>query len=77
VETKRAVLYARVSTEEQSKGYSLQTQLERREDYAAQRGYLIIEKIEDMQSGEQLEQVGLNRLFRLCREDDSECGHRL
>lgn len=61
---KRAVLYARVSTEEQAKsGYSLRQQIERLREYAAVEGYEILEEVTDPgQSGAYLERPGLDRV---------------
>jgi site-specific DNA recombinase len=61
---KRAVLYARVSTQEQAaKGYSLAQQLEALRSYAAREGYEIIEEVEDRgQSGASLERPGMDRV---------------
>ena len=43
---KRAILYARVSTDEQVRsGYSLAQQLEALRDYAAREGYEILEEV--------------------------------
>ncbi len=56
-EPKRAVLYARVSTEEQaSSGYSLAQQMEALRDYPVREGYEILEEVSDPgQSGASLE----------------------
>ena len=53
---KRAVLYARVSTDEQARsGYSLAQQLEALREYAAQEGYEVLEEVTDPgQSGASL-----------------------
>src|SRR5918998_902179 len=61
---KRAVLYARVSTEEQaSSGYSLAQQLEALREYAASEGYEVLEEITDPgQSGASLERPGMDRV---------------
>jgi site-specific DNA recombinase len=46
--TRRAILYARVSTDEQAKsGYSLAQQLEALREYAAHEGYEILEEVYD------------------------------
>jgi len=52
---KRAILYARVSTDEQARsGYSLAQQLEALREYAAREGYEILEEVQDPgQSGAQ------------------------
>ena len=61
---RRAVLYARVSTDEQARrGFSLAQQLESLSEYAAREGYEVIEEISDPgQSGAYLERPGLDRV---------------
>jgi site-specific DNA recombinase len=61
---KKAVLYARVSTDEQAKsGYSLRQQVERLGDHAASEGYEVLEEILDPgQSGASLQRPGLDRV---------------
>jgi site-specific DNA recombinase len=61
---KKAVLYARVSTEEQARsGYSLRQQMERLRAYAASEGYEVVEEVEDAgQSGASLERPGMDRV---------------
>jgi site-specific DNA recombinase len=61
---KRAILYTRVSTDEQARsGYSLAQQLEALRDYAAREGYEILEEIADPgQSGASLERPGMDRV---------------
>jgi site-specific DNA recombinase len=49
--TKRAVIYCRVSTDEQAKGYSLPTQLEACRTYAESHGYSIVNTFKDDYSG--------------------------
>jgi len=60
----KAVLYARVSTEEQAKkGYSLAQQLEALREHAAREGYEVLEKVVDAgQSGVSLERPGMDRV---------------
>jgi site-specific DNA recombinase len=62
--TKRALLYARVSTAEQARsGYSLAQQMEALRNYAAREGYEILEEVQDPgQSGASLERPGMDRL---------------
>ena len=52
---KRAILYARVSTDEQARsGYSLAQQIEALKVYAAREGYEVLEEVRDPgQSGGQ------------------------
>ena len=45
---KRAILYARVSTDEQARsGYSLAQQIEALRDYAAREGYEVLKEVQD------------------------------
>ena len=70
--TRRAILYARVSTDEQAKsGYSLAQQLEALREYAAREGYEIVEEICDPgQSGASLERPGMDRVRDLVAAGD-------
>jgi site-specific DNA recombinase len=62
--SRRAILYARVSTEEQVRsGYSLAQQLEALRDYASREGYEVLEEVADPgQSGAPLERPGMDRV---------------
>ena len=61
---KRAILYARVSTEEQARsGYSLAQQIEALRAYAAGEGYEVLEEVLDPgQSGANLARPGMDRV---------------
>jgi site-specific DNA recombinase len=61
---KQAILYARVSTDEQaSSGYSLAEQLEALRDYSARERYEVLEEVSDLgQSGASLERPGMDRV---------------
>src|SRR3712207_9286562 len=61
---KRAILYARVSTDEQARsGYSLAQQLEALREYAAREGYEVLEEVVDPgHSGASLERPGMDRV---------------
>src|SRR5215218_5167853 len=61
---KKAILYARVSTDEQARsGYSLAQQLEALREYAAREGYKVLEEVVDAgQSGASLERPGMDRV---------------
>src|SRR5215204_5349855 len=61
---KRAILYARVSTDEQARsGYSLAQQIEALREHADREGYEITEEIEDRgYSGATLARPGLDRV---------------
>jgi len=69
--TRRAVIYARVSTEDQAKhGYSLPSQLEGCRKYAEERGWIIVEEVADEGvSGATLDRPGLD-----CIRDMAEAG---
>jgi len=61
---KKAILYARVSTDEQARsGYSLAQQIEALREYAAREGYEVLEEVVDAgQSGASLERPGMDRV---------------
>src|ERR687892_553229 len=61
---KRAILYARVSTDEQARsGYSLAQQIEALRAYTAREGFEVLEEITDPgQSGSSLERPGMDRV---------------
>ena len=42
----RAVIYSRVSSKEQVEGFSLEVQMEKCEDYAKRKGYVVVERLE-------------------------------
>src|SRR5215218_8403482 len=62
--TKRAILYARVSTDEQARsGFSLAQQIEALRAYAVREGYEVLEEVTDPgQSGASLERPGMDRV---------------
>ena len=66
---KRAILYARVSTDEQARsGYSLAQQIEALRAYAEQEGYQVLEEVSDRgQSGASLERPGMDRIRDLVK----------
>jgi site-specific DNA recombinase len=61
---RRAILYARVSTDEQARsGYSLAQQIEALRAYAAREGYEVLEEASDPgESGATLERPGMDRV---------------
>ncbi len=61
---RRAVLYARVSTDEQARsGYSLAQQMEALREHAEREGYEVLEEVSDPgQSGASLERPGMDRV---------------
>ena len=68
--SKRAVLYARVSTDEQAeKGYSISDQLRSLREHAAREGYDVVEEIiDDGYSGASLNRPGLPRIMELAED---------
>ncbi|HET7480363.1 MAG TPA: recombinase family protein [Rubrobacteraceae bacterium] len=69
---KTAVLYARVSTDEQARsGYSLAQQVEALREYARSEGYRVLEEVIDPgQSGASLERPGMDRVRDLVAAGD-------
>ena len=63
-EPKRAILYSRVSTDEQARsGFSLAQQIEALQAYAAREGYEVLEEVQDPgESGASLERPGMDRV---------------
>lgn len=65
-----AVIYTRVSTEDQGKhGYSLQSQLEKCQEYAKEKGYTVLATFEDRFSGEILDRAGMNDCLHFCSQN--------
>ncbi len=70
---KRAILYARVSTDEQAeKGYSLQTQIDAMREYAAQNGMTIVRELCDDYSGAKLDRPALDTLRALLERKEAD-----
>ena len=64
-----AIIYSRVSTEEQGRGYSLPTQVESCRRYAIEKGYKVIAEFQDMHTGTELDRPGLNALYALIEKE--------
>ena len=61
--SRRAILYARVSSDDQVRGYSLNQQMEALRAYGAREGYEVLEEVRDEGwSGAYLERPGLDRV---------------
>src|SRR5260221_810513 len=58
----KAVIYARVSTDEQAKGFSLPTQIEECSKYASEKGYEVLYTFTDDYTGESLNRPGLDEM---------------
>jgi site-specific DNA recombinase len=59
---KLAAIYSRVSTDEQTKGYSLQTQVDACQAYAQDRRYAVVDVFSDDYTGAAIDRPGLNKL---------------
>ena len=59
---KLAAIYSRVSTDEQTKGYSLQTQIDACNVYAKERRYTVTESFTDDYTGAAIDRPALNQL---------------
>lgn len=69
--SKTAAIYTRVSTEEQTENYSLPTQLEGCQQYAAQQGFEVVGQFSDSHTGTTLDRPELNRLRKLAGTIDA------
>jgi site-specific DNA recombinase len=67
---KQSVIYARVSTDEQTKGYSLQTQIEACKQYAVQQGYIVLHIFSEDYSGASLDRPELNNVRDFLAKED-------
>jgi hypothetical protein len=62
--TRRAVIYARVSSKEQARGYSIQAQLELLRPYGAQNCFVIDEEFTDVETAKKAGRPGFNAMLR-------------
>jgi site-specific DNA recombinase len=69
--SKRAIIYVRVSTDEQAKGYSLQTQVEGCTRYAQEMGYAIAATFQEDYTGTTLDRPALNEMRNFIASDSS------
>ena len=60
--SKRSIIYARVSTDEQAKGYSLHTQIEACKSYALEREYIVLNIFTEDYSGASIDRPILNQV---------------
>jgi site-specific DNA recombinase len=71
--TKKAILYARVSTDEQAeRGYSLGTQLSAMRDYARRQGFDIAEAFKEHYTGTTLERPELDKARALLAAGEAD-----
>lgn len=69
--SKRAIIYVRVSTDEQARGYSLQTQVEGCKHYAEEMGYSIAATYQEDYTGATLDRPALNEMRNFIATDPS------
>lgn len=67
----RALIYARVSTDEQGNNYSLPSQIAACRAYAERNGFTIVAEVQDVASGAKLDRPGLTRIRNMIRAGDS------
>ena len=70
METKKAIVYTRVSTVEQAKGYSLPTQLESCRAYAQEQAYSVVAEFSDKHTGTEIDRPGLNQLLQFVANEE-------
>jgi len=69
MDKKRAIIYVRVSTDEQTKGYSLKTQMEGCENYAAELGHSVVATFQEDYTGTVLDRPALNEMRQFIHDD--------
>lgn len=67
-EPANAAIYTRVSTQEQSDGWSLRQQYDACREYAAEQGFDVVRAFEDVHSGQDYDRPAFSRLLRLARQ---------
>ena len=66
--SKRAIIYARVSSDEQAKNNSLPTQLEAMRQYAERQGFTIVDELQEDYSGTKLDRPELAKVRAMVKE---------
>jgi site-specific DNA recombinase len=69
---RRCLLYGRVSTEEQGKGYSLSEQIDLARERAEERGYEVVGVFTDEHTGTEIDRPGLSALYDALAETHAE-----
>jgi site-specific DNA recombinase len=72
----------RVSTDKQADNYSIESQIEACQRYAAEHGFTVVASLQDVMSGEKLDRPGLAKVRELIRHKDADalivyCSDRL
>src|SRR3954462_10423135 len=61
----RAIIYVRVSSDDQADNYSIDSQIEACQQYAEQHGFKVIVVLQDVMSGARLDRPGLTKAREL------------
>src|SRR5260221_4693683 len=69
---KRAVLYARVSTDEKADNYSLPTQLDACRELAQQKGYTVLEEFQEDYTGTKLQRPEFDKVQALAEAGQAQ-----
>ena len=67
-EQQTALIYSRVSSDEQGRGYSITTQIEACQRYCADHGYTVVGEFTDTHTGTELDRPGINELLTTARD---------
>ena len=70
---KKAVIMARVSTDEQASGYSLDSQIEQLRRYCEQRDIEIVYEFREEHSAKTFERPEFNKFLRLAKSNKGLC----
>lgn len=70
--SKRAILYARVSTPKQAELYSLDYQIAQEQQYVSEVGLSVVAELRDDQSGRKMERDGLEEACRLLEQNEAD-----
>lgn len=67
-----ALIYARVSSQEQGQGWSIATQLEACREYAIREGYTVAAEHSDMETGASVDRAGFQAIMAAIRRGDAD-----
>ena len=78
----RAIIYVRVSTDDQADNYSIESQIAACQKYAAEHGFSVIAVLQDVMSGAKLDRPGLTKVRELIQQKHADvlivyCSDRL
>src|SRR5689334_19297302 len=78
----RAIIYVRVSSEEQADNYSIESQIAACRKYAEEQGFSVVTVLQDVMSGAKLDRPGLTKVRELIQNKHADvlivyCSDRL